>query len=301
MDRVLVIDKPAGLTSHDVVDRLRRSTRSKKVGHTGTLDPAATGVLVMLVGRATRLAQFLVDLEKEYRGAMILGVETDTQDSQGKVVATGDASDVTEARVVAAFAALEGETEQIPPMVSALKHEGKRLYALAREGIEVERKPRRVFVRSLRLTGFAPPEVEFEVVCSKGTYVRTLAADVGTALGCGAHLGRLSRTGVGGFTLDDALPLGEALSAGRGLDELGVSMFDALGHMPFIVMNDDETDEVANGGAIAVDEARLVGHRGEHVRMTQTGTDLAAVGRVAACASPGRISINPVRVFVQAP
>lgn len=202
---VVVIDKPAGWTSHDVVAKSRGVLGTRKVGHSGTLDPDATGVLVLGVGKATRLLRFLTELPKSYIGEIVLGVETTTLDAAGEVTATHDMDSVTDDAVRAAAAALTGAIEQIPPMVSAVKVDGKRLHQLAREGKEVERKPRPVTVHRYDVEPAAEPGVwRCEVDCSSGTYVRTLAADLGTALGGGAHLRSLRRTAVGGFTLADA-------------------------------------------------------------------------------------------------
>ena len=203
---VVVIDKPAGWTSHDVVAKSRGVIGTRKVGHSGTLDPDATGVLVLGVGHATRLLRFLTELPKQYEGEIVLGVETSTLDAAGEVTATHDMAAVTDEQVRAAAADLTGDLMQIPPMVSAIKIDGKRLHELAREGKEVERPPRPV-----RVDRFAVDPVPGEpgvwrcvVDCSSGTYIRSLAADLGTALGGGAHLRALRRTSVGGFTLDQA-------------------------------------------------------------------------------------------------
>lgn len=205
---VAVVDKPAGVTSHDVVGMLRRRFSERQVGHAGTLDPDATGVLVVAVGMATRLLRFVGDSRKGYTGEVVLGTETDTLDAAGVVTATHDMSHVTldqARRVVAEH--LVGDIEQVPPMVSALKVDGRRLHELAREGIEVERAPRPVTITRFDLAeGPEPGVFALDVECSSGTYVRTLAADLGRLLGGGAHLRNLRRTAVGAFTLDEAAP-----------------------------------------------------------------------------------------------
>ncbi|NOY79693.1 MAG: tRNA pseudouridine(55) synthase TruB [Kiritimatiellaeota bacterium] len=206
---ILLVDKPEEWTSHDVVNCVRRRFRIRKVGHCGTLDPAATGLLVLVLGRATKLSGRLSGQDKVYSGAMRLGIETDSQDRDGKVVAESDPSGVTREQLEDAFESFTGEILQVPPMVSAVKKDGRPLYKLARKGIEIEREPRPVTIHSLRLLGFDPPDVEFEVHCSKGTYVRTLCADIGKALGCGAHLHSLRRTRSGKFKLEDAVPVSE--------------------------------------------------------------------------------------------
>jgi tRNA pseudouridine55 synthase len=201
-----VVDKPAGVTSHDVVGMLRRRFGERQVGHAGTLDPDATGVLLVGVGRCTRLLRFLTDLGKTYAGQVVFGSTTDSLDSTGAVTGTFDMSGLTEARVRAAVDGhLVGPILQIPPMVSAVKVGGKRLHELAREGVEIEREPRPVTVYRFDLQPTSDPLVyDIEVHCSKGTYIRTLADDLGRLCGGGAHLRGLRRTGVGGFTLAEA-------------------------------------------------------------------------------------------------
>lgn len=210
-DGLVVVDKPAGMTSHDVVARLRKIYGQRGVGHAGTLDPDATGVLLVGLGRATRLLRFLQETTKGYTGTVVFGTTTDTLDAAGTVTATFDMHSLTAEQVRAASTAFLGDIEQVPPMVSAIKIDGKRLYELARDGKEVERKPRAVRIDRYEVRRFRPetrpagrPEADIEVDCSSGTYVRTLAADLGTALGGGAHLTNLRRTRVGSFALSDA-------------------------------------------------------------------------------------------------
>lgn len=203
---VVVIDKPAGWTSHDVVAKSRGVIGTRKVGHSGTLDPDATGVLVLGVGHATRLLRFLTVLPKRYEGEIVLGTETTTLDAAGEITATHDMSRVTDDQVRAAANRLTGDLMQVPPMVSAIKIDGKRLHELAREGKEVDRPPRPVRVDRFDVEPVEGARGVWRCVvdCSSGTYIRSLAADLGTALGGGAHLRSLRRTSVGGFTLDDA-------------------------------------------------------------------------------------------------
>jgi tRNA pseudouridine55 synthase len=202
-----VVDKPAGVTSHDVVGQLRRRFAERQVGHAGTLDPDATGVLLVGVGRATRLLRFLTDLGKTYTAEVVFGTTTDTLDASGTVTGTFDMSGLTLDRVRLAAAQLTGDILQVPPMVSALRVDGRRLHELAREGIEVERAPRPVTVRRFDVQPTADPlVVRVEVECSKGTYVRTLADDLGRLCGGGAHLRDLRRTAVGSFLAADASP-----------------------------------------------------------------------------------------------
>jgi len=198
---VLLVDKPVEWTSHDVVNCVRRRFRVKKVGHCGTLDPNATGLLVVVLGKATKLSEKLSGQDKTYEGILRLGAETSTQDREGEVTATGDPAGVTQAAIEAAFDQFRGELSQIPPMVSAIKKDGKPLYKLARKGIEVEREPRQITIHELELLGVDIPDVRFRVRCSKGTYVRTLCADIGRLLGCGGHLYELRRLQSGRFDL----------------------------------------------------------------------------------------------------
>ena len=214
-DGVLLIDKPAGPTSHDVVDAIRACFRFPKVGHGGTLDPMATGLLVMLIGRGTKLSNYFLGSDKTYLGTMCLGVETDTQDAQGDVTARNDASAVTEEQVHAEMKKRRGDMMQTPPMVSAVKLNGVPLYKRARKGETVERSARLIHVYEFAMLDYAHPRVDFRVKCTKGTYVRTLCADMGTALGCGAHLERLDRVRCGNLVVKDALPLEDVARMSR--------------------------------------------------------------------------------------
>ena len=208
MDGILNLNKPTGLTSHNVVDRVRTLSRIRRVGHAGTLDPMATGVLLVCVGRATRVSEYLMAGRKVYRAEIRLGVTTDTYDREGQVVTESPVT-ATRSQVERALAQFQGTIEQIPPMYSAIKHRGVPLHRLARRGIEVERKPRQVEIFRLELTGWDPPYCTMEVTCSSGTYIRSLAHDLGGALGCGAHLTALVRLASGAFWLEEATPLEE--------------------------------------------------------------------------------------------
>ena len=211
---VLLVDKPKGLTSHDVVYHLRRKLQMRKIGHAGTLDPMATGVLVMLIGKATRISQYLMSVDKVYEGEATLGVVTDSQDAEGEVMATRPVPGLAEAAVRETMQTFLGDQYQIPPMHSAIKIGGVKLYQLARKGEEVEREPRFIRVASFDLLSFALPKLTFRLACTKGTYVRTVTHDLGQKLGCGAHLSELRRTASGKFTIEQCLPLAqiEALS-----------------------------------------------------------------------------------------
>jgi tRNA pseudouridine55 synthase len=240
---LVVVYKPRGITSHDVVDGVRRILGTKKVGHAGTLDPMAQGVLVLGVGRATRLLRYLSGLDKEYEGTGVLGVETDTLDADGDVVRTAPV-DVEPDALEKALGSFIGEIDQVPPAYSAVKVGGERLYRAARRGEAVEAEPRRVRVDAFELTQFRSPEFDFVVRCSSGTYVRSLVADVGTALGPGAHLSRLVRTRVGPFGLDRAVMLNR-LRQPRPIDE-------AVAHLPsFRLEHPDEARAASNGVCLA--------------------------------------------------
>jgi tRNA pseudouridine55 synthase len=215
MDGFLNINKPAGWTSHDVVARLRSLLKVKKVGHTGTLDPAATGVLPICLGKATKLARLLTETDKEYRAVMRLGETTDTQDATGKVLIRRAVEGLTEDRVREAMASFRGEIRQLPPMYSAVKVDGQPLYKAARAGREVERAERTVVIRRLDLIRMEGNDVTFEVTCSKGTYVRTLCEDIGERLGVGAHLNHLVRTRSGPFRIEDSMTVPEVEAAAR--------------------------------------------------------------------------------------
>jgi tRNA pseudouridine55 synthase len=241
-DGVLLVDKPSGITSHDVVDRVRRALGVRRVGHAGTLDPMATGLLVLGVGRATRLLRFLGDQDKEYEGGARLGIETDTLDAEGSVVRTVPV-DVAEEDLRQALAGLLGEIEQRPPAYSAVKVGGQRLYRSARRGEQVEAPVRRVRVDAFELLRYAPPDFDFQATVSGGTYVRSLVAEVGGRLGCGAHLTRLVRTRIGRFALADAVSpdeAGEPLPAER-----------VVAHLPSVPVDAEETVAARHGRCLA--------------------------------------------------
>ena len=201
---LLLVDKAAGMTSHDVVDRVRRQFRFGKVGHGGTLDPMATGLLVLLIGRATKVSSQIMNSDKTYEGVMRLGITTDTEDVDGRILEQRDPSSVTREQIEASMARRRGDLWQTPPMVSAVKREGVPLYKLARRGQVVDRQPRLIHLYTFALLDFRPPDVDFRLRCSKGTYVRTLCAEIGSELGCGAFLHSLRRTEAGQHHVDVA-------------------------------------------------------------------------------------------------
>ena len=257
---VLVVDKPAGPTSFDVVARVKRLLRATKAGHTGTLDPLATGVLGVCVEEAVKLQQFLVDGDKAYLATVAFGVATTTEDAEGDIIARADASALEPAAIRGALPSLVGEIEQVPPMFSAVRVGGRRLHEAARAGTEVERSPRRVRVHSLELLETAAPvggvvEARLVVRCGKGTYVRTLATMLGAALGLPAHLSALRRTEAGPFRLEEAVTLEEAerLAAGgpAGLEGRLIPMEDALRAWPALRLSSSEARDVRHGRALA--------------------------------------------------
>ena len=244
-DGLVVVDKQSGWTSHDVVAKCRGIFGQRKVGHSGTLDPDATGVLLVGLGRVTRLLRFLTDLPKSYEGEVVLGVETSTLDASGEVTAQHDMRSVTLDEVRAAASKFVGDILQVPPMVSAVKVEGKRLHKLAREGVEVEREPRPVTVHRLDVAETDDAGVfRITVDCSSGTYIRSLAADIGTALGGGAHLRALRRTAIGSFALADAHAL-ETLATEHVLPPV-----EALRDYPSVTVSPDVADGVTHGRTI---------------------------------------------------
>ena len=249
---VVVIDKPAGWTSHDVVAKSRGVIGTRKVGHSGTLDPDATGVLVLGVGHATRLLRFLTELPKRYEGEIVLGTETTTLDAAGEITATHDMSAVTDDQVRAAANRLTGDLMQVPPMVSAIKIDGKRLHELAREGKEVDRPPRPVRVDRFDVEPVEGARGVWRCVvdCSSGTYIRSLAADLGTALGGGAHLRSLRRTSVGGFTLDDASTIESPTL-------LPVSA--AVQHLESALVDEDTAVLVGHGRVLPLEQLQVSG------------------------------------------
>ncbi|MEI6561609.1 MAG: tRNA pseudouridine(55) synthase TruB [Verrucomicrobiota bacterium] len=215
LDGVLIVDKAPGMTSHDVVAIVRRALDTKKVGHCGTLDPLATGLLIVVIGRGTKIQDLLMSEDKEYVGTLKLGEMTDSQDADGQITETRPVPELSRERIEQAFAKFDGDFYQMPPMVSAIKMGGVPLYKMARQGKTVEREPRFVHIFAHEIKNIALPEIEFRVVCSKGFYVRTYAFDIGNDLGCGAHLQSLRRTKSGKFNLDHAVTIDDLKTKSR--------------------------------------------------------------------------------------
>ena len=260
MNGIIVLDKPPDMTSAQVVTHVKRTLKAKKVGHTGTLDPFATGVLVCCINKATRLARFLTYGEKRYEGVMRLGIRTDTQDLTGKVVSADASSRVTDGDVCRVFHSFLEVKHQTPPAYSALKHHGVPLYRLARNGTFVQKPPRRISIYGLEVLGVSLPHVRFKVCCSAGTYVRTLCADMGDVLGCGAHLTELCRTESGGFGLDEAVPLNaldELVGTGR-ISKHIVPMNVALRKVPGISADDELAKRIRKGQPLTQEKVTTV-------------------------------------------
>jgi tRNA pseudouridine55 synthase len=274
---VLPVHKPSGCTSHDVVSRVRRLTRQKRIGHTGTLDPEVTGVLPLCLGQATRIVEDIQGMPKRYRGSLILGVATDTQDQTGRVVEEAEVGLLDPEQIDAVLNRFVGTIRQTPPMYSAVKVNGKRLYEWARDGIEVDRPTREVVIYQLTCLGFEPgsrPRLELDVRCSKGTYVRTLFVDIGRELGFPAHLGTLVRTESGSFSLEDCWSLEalEQVAESGEWDRVLVPIGEALSHLPAVIVSASDQERVANGLPLPWDEKPIHGKPGTRFRvMTETG------------------------------
>ena len=287
MNGVIVVDKPGGLTSFDVVAKVRRALGERRVGHTGTLDPMATGVLPVCVGDATKLVPFLMSGDKEYEAEALLGVTTDTLDAMGKVLATVDAGGIVREQLLAVLPRFVGTIQQRPPMHSALRIDGKRLYELARQGVEVDRQARPVVMHAIELLAAELPRFRLRVRCGKGTYIRSLVADMGEVLGVGAHLTALRRTRVGAFTLADAVTI-ETLTPATVLR----SPAEALADHPTLRLDAEVTRDVRAGKlrTMATLMPPVPGYDG-HVRLIGPDGGLVAV----ADARDGRLTL--ARVF----
>lgn len=277
---ILLLDKPLGETSNAALQKVKRIYFARKAGHTGSLDPLAGGLLPICFGSATKISAFLLDADKRYWVRIKLGETTTTGDAEGELLETRPTAGITESDIRTALERFVGEIRQIPPMYSALKHKGKRLYALARDGVEVEREARTVRIYKIELLSINLPEFEINVSCSKGTYVRTLAEDIGTVLGCGAHVSALRRTGVGPFdatqlvSMDD---LNRAFEQGReALQALLLPMESALCDWPAVKLNADSTHYVKQGQAVLVPNAPTAGK----VRLYDEKENFIGVGEI---------------------
>lgn len=294
MDGVLIVKKEKGFTSHDVVAKLRGILRMKKIGHTGTLDPEAEGVLPVVLGKATRLVDMLTEKEKTYEALLHLGIETDTQDMTGSVLRELPVT-VTEEDVKKTVETFLGEQQQIPPMYSALKVDGKKLYELAREGKTVERKPRTVYFREIRILEMELPLVRISVTCSKGTYIRTLCHDIGQKLGCGGCMEELLRTKSGQFSLEDSLTLGQIQTlADQGeIEEHLIEIREILGEYPALSGKKMADRLLKNGNPVT--EALVDGsHRDGWVRMHTSEGEFIGIYQW----HPASEAYRPVKMFL---
>ncbi len=292
MDGVLNINKPSGMTSHDVVQKVRRLLKEKRVGHTGTLDPLATGVLVLCVGKATRIAQYLEAGEKEYQAVMRLGVTTDTLDAEGKVLETRTYVPPDKSQVQNALKEFAGEIMQRPPAYSAVKVGGVPSYKLARLGKAEPLKPRSITIHCIDLTAYNDPFIHLAVRCSKGVYIRTLCADLGEALGTGAHLTGLTRTRSGRFRIDDTVTLDQlaVMSAEGVVQQVLVSIDKALEDFPALTLDEVESARMAHGSRIVRPEGALK-MEGSLVRIHDRAGSLVALAR------SGKDELRPELVF----
>jgi len=264
VDGILLLDKPAGLTSNAALQKVKRLYRARKAGHTGSLDPLASGLLPICLGEATKVSGFLLDADKHYWVSCRLGVTTATADAEGEVIETRPVTGVSEQRLREVMESFRGEIEQVPPMYSAVKHQGQRLYSLARQGVEVEREPRRITIHAIELLDFRTPLVEIGVHCSKGTYIRTLVEDIGAALGCGAHVADLRRYGVGpynasGMVTLDTLEACLAREGEAGIDRLLLPMESGLSQWPDVRLSVDAAFYLRQGQPVLVPHAPTAG------------------------------------------
>jgi len=280
LDGILLLDKPIGLTSNAALQEVKRLYRAQKAGHTGSLDPQASGLLPICFGEATKLSAYLLDADKAYEGTCKLGVITRTADAEGEVVETRPVEGIDEARVQAVLARFIGEIQQVPPMHSAVKVNGQPLYKLAHQGLEIEREPRTVTIHELEMTRLEGDELDIRLRCSKGTYVRALAEEIGEALGCGAHLSALRRTRAGPFHIDEAVSLAElealAESGLEALDARLLPMETALADWPAVRLSDNSAWYLTQGQPVLVPQAPTSGW----VRLYQGETRFLGVGQV---------------------
>lgn len=290
----LLVDKPAGVTSHDVVSAVRRAVRSRSVGHTGTLDPFATGLLVVAIGAGTKMIRFLDERSKRYHAVASLGTVTDTGDLTGKVVGTSPVDGVDEQAIQRVVSSLVGPQLQVPPMYSALKLGGKKLYELARRGEVVDRPPREITIHSIEIESYLPPLLSFRVECSPGTYVRTLAEEIGTRLGCGAHLVSLRRLSSGPFSVDDAVTLESIDEAFSSSSRAFRPLIEALPHLPRLILDDAHVRRIL-AGLIPRRLEQSVEADGDVLLLSGKG-ELVAVARFET-SSDGTVRGRLLRVF----
>lgn len=277
MNGIIIIDKPLGRTSHDMVYEMRKVTGIKKIGHTGTLDPMATGVLPVCIGSATKMADMLTLSDKSYIAELVLGRTTDTQDADGKVLTECEVN-CSEEEIRCAVNSFVGEIEQVPPMYSAIKQNGKKLYELARQGIEVERKPRKVTINSIDILEISGERVKIDVSCSKGTYIRTLCEDIGKKLGVGAYMNTLRRTRTGQFTIEESHTLSEIkeLKENGGIESIIIPADRMFAEYPAVMLNPKQVKSVTNGVAMTYRE----GQEGQTYRVYDNENKFLCISRI---------------------
>ncbi|KPU28170.1 tRNA pseudouridine synthase B [Caloranaerobacter sp. TR13] len=284
MNGLINVLKPTGMTSHDIVSFIRKTLKIKKVGHTGTLDPNAAGVLPICLGKATRISEYLVDKTKEYRAEITLGYKTDTQDKYGNIVCRSS-NEVTEAEIVKAFSSFIGEIEQVPPMFSAVKHKGKKLYELARSGIEIKRKPRKVFIHDINIVNIKNcKKILFDVRCSKGTYIRTLCNDIGECLNTYGCMTFLLRTRVGNFHIYDSFTIEEIeeLSRYGDISSIVKPIDYALEKFESVNFEGKYYKSLVNGGSITINKTKVDNCRYNHFDLIRVycNSEFIGVGKV---------------------
>lgn len=295
VDGIVLLDKPEGMSSNAALQRVRRAFNARKAGHTGSLDPLASGLLPVCLGQATKACGLLLDADKTYRFRVALGRSTTTGDREGETVDTQPVPPLDAAALRAVAVKFLGESEQVPPMYSALKHDGERLYRLARAGLEVERAPRRIFIHRLELLGTQPDAAEFEVTCSKGTYVRSLAEDLSRALGTVGHVASLRRTSLGPFTGTRMVPLEaveRAAADGSGLEAMLLPVDEALPALPAVLLGEVEQASILQGRPVPA-----VGPGASRVRMYGVNGRFLGVGRM----SEEGARVAPERIMIEIP
>lgn len=292
MDGIINIFKPKGMTSHDVIREIRRIFKMKKVGHTGTLDPNAAGVLPVCIGKGTRISEYLLSLPKEYIGELTLGYSTDTQDAEGRILKYS-CRKVSEDDIYKAFDSFKGEIEQVPPMYSALKYNGQRLYELARKGEVVERKPRKSIIYELNIMKIMDNKVIFYVKCSRGTYIRTLCNDIGELLGTYGYMSYLIRVGVGNFSIEDSFSLDYLKKIdGDGLKSVVLPMDEGLKHMESIVVEKKFLNKLVNGAMVPVENRY---NTKDNIRVYCDG-NFIGIGRIVQIDNSFNIKIDKVLI-----
>lgn len=295
MDGVLNVYKFSGPTSHDVVEMARRALGIKKIGHAGTLDPLAEGVLLLCIGKATRLSEYLADLPKEYVAEITFGITTSTYDGEGEVTSRNEA-EVSEEELRKIIKEFVGEIEQVPPPSSALHYKGKKLYEWTREGVNIQLPPRKVTIYKLELESFQPKERKglFRILCSKGTYIRALARDMGEKIGTGAYLSHLIRTAVGPYKADEAFPAFRLTKEEKEeIERRIVSLLDTLPHLPLFIVDHRQAIKISSG--VMVPLKRVPFPTGECIRVASQDKQLIAIGKIIS--KEGQIFLKPEKVF----